>query len=347
LPRVTASSTPVRIGFLGAGFIATFHSKLLRASGASVERSGVFDPDRARAEAFAARAGGFVAATVDEVIESSDAVYVCTWTSEHPRLVEAVCAAGRAVFVEKPLGVDLESSRRVTDALESSGVVHQVGLVLRYSPAFALVESFLGERERCGRVMAVVFRDDQFLPTSGHYASTWRADREKAGSGVLLEHSIHDVDLLDRLVGPVTAVSGRSRSFHEIDGIEDLVVASFELADGGVASLTTVWHDLTERPSLRYLEIHCERMHVAVEGEWFGPVRITREGEHIDVAGDELLALCASRGIEVQDPARAFVDAVAAGRPSTPSAPTALRAHQIVDALYRSAADGGRSIPLG
>ncbi len=336
----------VRVGFLGAGFIATFHSKMLRACGVEHERAGVFDPDRARSEAFVARAGGFVAGSEDEVIETCDAVYVCTWTVDHPRQVEKACAAGKAVFVEKPLGVDRASSLRVVEALESSGVVHQVGLILRYSPAFALVESFLCDRDRRGRVMSVVFRDDQFLPTGGHYESTWRGDRAKAGSGVLLEHSIHDVDLLDRLVGPVTAVSGQSRSFHEIDGIEDLMVGTFDLADGGIGSLTTVWHDLTERPSLRYLEIHCERMHVEVEGDWFGPVRITLPDERIDVAGDELLALCAARGIELADPEGAFIEAVAAGRASAPSASTALRAHVIVDALYESASLDGRSVPI-
>ncbi len=343
---MTPPPAPVRIGFLGAGFIATFHSKLLRASGVEIERTGVYDPDPERAQAFVERAGGFVAGSEDEVIETSDAVYVCTWTSEHPRLVEKACVAGRAVFVEKPLGVDVDASLRVVSALEGSGVVHQVGLILRYSPAFALVESFLEEREHNGRVMSVVFRDDQFLPTSGHYESTWRADRALAGSGVLLEHSIHDVDLLDRLVGPITAVTGHRRSFHEIDGIEDLVVATFDLADGGIGSLTTVWHDLTERPSLRHLEIHCERMHVAVEGDWLGPVRITRPGERIDVSGDDLLALCAERGVVPADPARSFVEAVAAGRPSEPSAETAMRAHRIVDAVYSSADEGGARRPL-
>ncbi|WP_436795898.1 Gfo/Idh/MocA family protein [Actinospongicola halichondriae] len=342
---MTSIDAPVRVGFLGAGFIATFHSKMLRASGVDHERAGVFDPDGSRAGTFVARAGGFVAASEDEVLDSCDAVYVCTWTSEHPRLVEKACAAGRAVFVEKPLGVDESSSQRVVDAIESSGVVHQVGLILRYSPAFALVESFLAERDACGRVMSVVFRDDQFLPTGGHYQSTWRGDRNRAGSGVLLEHSIHDVDLLDRLVGPVTAVTGRSRSFHDIDGIEDLVVATFDLADGGIGTLTTVWHDLTQRPSLRYLEIHCERMHVEVEGDWFGPVRITRGDERIDVAGNELLALCDRRGIVLGDPEGSFIEAVAAGRPSAPSAATAMRAHRIVDGIYASAASGGVSVP--
>lgn len=342
----------VRVGFLGAGFIATFHSKLLRASGIDHARAGVFDPDGSRAEDFVAVAGGFVASSEDEVIESSDAVYVCTWTVDHPRQVAKACAAGKAVFVEKPLGMDLAASRHIVDTLTASGVVHQVGLVLRHSPAFALLESLLAETDRNGRVMSVLFRDDQFLPTGGHYRSTWRGDRSKAGRGVLLEHSIHDVDLLDRLVGPLKAVSGRSRSFHGIDGIEDLVVATFDLAGGGVGSLTTVWHDLLDRPSLRYVEVHCETAHYVVEGDWVGPVRWTRAGvggeatERGEVAGDDLLAACADRGIEVVNPDAVFLQAVIDGRPSTPTATTALRAHEIVAAVYDSADTGGAPFPL-
>ena len=336
----------VRVGFLGAGFIATFHSKMLRASGVAHERAGVHDPERERAEAFVARAGGWVAGSEDEVIETCDAVYVCTWTVDHPRQVAKACMAGKAVFVEKPLGVDLAASQAIVDDLARSGVTHQVGLILRYSPVFALLESMLAERDRNGRVMAVTFRDDQFLPVTGHYQSTWRSDPAKAGRGVLLEHSIHDVDLLDRLVGPITEVTGQSRSFHGIEGIEDLVVATFALADGGVGTLTTVWHDVLQRPSLRYLEVHCERAHFAVEGDDFGPLRVTRDGEERTLAGEELLAECGQRGIRLVNPDGAFVEAVAAGRPSMPTAATALRAHRIVDAVYASADTAGATVSV-
>ena len=336
----------VRVGFLGAGFIATFHSKMLRASGVEHERAGVFDPDGERAADFVERAGGWVAASEAEVIESCDAVYICTWTSEHPRLVALACDAGKAVFVEKPLGVDLATSRSIADTLAASGVVHQVGLILRYSPAFALLESLLEETDRNGRVMTVLFRDDQHLPTTGRYSSTWRADVDKAGRGVLLEHSIHDVDLLDRLFGPISAVSGRSRFFHDIEGIEDLVVATFDLADGGVATLTTVWHDVLERPSLRYLEVHCERAHFEVVGDWFGPVRWTRDGEERELRDDDLLAECEARGLPMDNPDGAFIRAVADNRPSMPTASTAMRAHEVVAAVYDSADAGGTTVAI-
>jgi len=329
----------VRVGFLGAGFIATFHSKLLRRSGVAHERAGVYDPDRSRSEAFVAAAGGWVAGSEDEVLSSCDAVFICTWTSAHEDSVRRAVDAGVAVFVEKPLSTDLASSRRVADLLD--GTTHMVGLVLHRSPAYGLARSLLEDVDRAGRVMSAMFRDDQVLPVGGRYASSWRTDRSLAGSGVLLEHSIHDLDLLERLLGRVTSVTGRQRSFHGIDGIEDLVVAGFELEGGGLGTLTTVWHDLPDRNSLRYLEVHCERAFLSVTEDWFGPVHWTVEGSTQVWEGDELLAECERRGIPTSMPEGDFVRAVADGTPAWPDAAVALRAHELCDAIYRSAADGG------
>src|SRR6188508_1705104 len=99
-----------RVGFLGAGLIATYHSKSLRRSGADVVRAGVFDPDADRAAAFAAASGHTVCASEDEVIAGCDAVYICTWTSEHPRQLANVVAAGRHVFCEKPLATTVTAA---------------------------------------------------------------------------------------------------------------------------------------------------------------------------------------------------------------------------------------------
>ena len=89
---------PVRIGFLGTGFIATYHSKSLKRGGAHIVRAGAYDIDVDRAQAFCQASGHTVCTSEDEVIASADAIYVCTWTSEHKRLVNKVIAAGKAVF---------------------------------------------------------------------------------------------------------------------------------------------------------------------------------------------------------------------------------------------------------
>src|SRR3954471_6161738 len=171
----------VRVGFLGAGLIATFHSKMLRRSGEAFERAGVYDPDPQRAEAFARNSGSTVCATEDEVLDTCDAVYVCTWTSEHPRLVDAAAERGLAVFCEKPLATSLDGARRMAERVDAAGIANQVGLILRRSPAFTMLRE-LAHAEEAGRIMSVVFRDDQFIPVRGSYASTWRGEVDKVGA---------------------------------------------------------------------------------------------------------------------------------------------------------------------
>lgn len=336
----------VRVGFLGAGLIGTFHSKMLRRSGADVAWAGVWDPDEARRHGFAAASGATPCASEEEVLDGCDALFVCTWTSEHQRLVQAAVERGLPVFCEKPLGVDLDSAEAMADLVARAGIVNQVGLVLRYSPAFNLLRDLVAGAD-AGRVMSVVFRDDQYLPVQGMYGSTWRGDRFRAGSGTLLEHSIHDLDIVEYAVGPVASVNARSANFHGLDGIEDTVATTLGFAGGGVGTMASVWHDVLERPSLRRVEVFCERLYVVLTNDWWGPVAWTPlGGEPVELAGEALVAEVRRRGLRDQNPDGAFIDAVQRGEPAWPGFAEALRAHVLVDAVYRSAAQGGTPVAV-
>lgn len=337
---------PVRVGFLGAGLIATFHSKMLRGARDTIERAGVHDPDESRARAFAAASGHTWCATEEDVLDSCDVVYVCTWTSEHPRLVADAVDRGLHVFCEKPLATSLALAEQMASTVESAGVVHQVGLVLRRSPAYLFAKQLIDE-PAAGRVMAVVFRDDQFIPVQGHYASDWRGDVARAGSGTLLEHSIHDVDMLRFLVGDVTSVSAQQSSFHELDGIEDVMSATLRFASGATGTLTSIWHDNLARPSLRRVEVFCERRHVVIDGDdWFGPVSWTdADGTTGSRDGADLVDATLDAVGGDHNPDVAFVRAVRDDSPAWPGFGTAVAAHRVVDAIYR-AADEQRVVPI-
>ena len=337
---------PVRVGFVGAGFIARFHHMMLTGASADSEIVAVVDAEPERAEAFAASTGATAVGSMEELVDLVDAVFVCTWTAAHHEAVAVVVEAGKAVFCEKPLATDLANAQALTDLVTTSGVTNQVGLVLRRSPAFTLVKQLLADPE-AGRVMAVVLRDDQFIPVQGMYGSDWRADTARAGAGTILEHSIHDVDLLEWLLGPIDRVSGWTREFHGIAGIEDAATAGFSFASGAVGSLVSVWHDVLERPSLRHVEVFCERLQVTVEGDWFGPVRWTLTGGPEQVLeGTELLAALDPPLPDGGNPDGEFIEAVAAGRAASPDVGEALRAHRVVDSFYRSAAADGAPISL-
>ncbi|MDW3219962.1 MAG: Gfo/Idh/MocA family oxidoreductase [Acidimicrobiales bacterium] len=335
----------VRVGFVGCGLIAGFHAAGL-APVPDAEITAVFDVDDARRRRFADAQAARAVASVDELIDAVDAVYVTTWTAAHPEVVDAVVDAGLPVFCEKPLGVDLAAAQAMAARVRAAGVVNQVGLVLRSSPAFRWLREQV-HSGRHGAPMSMVFRDDQYLPTRGMYASTWRGDPALAGSGALLEHSIHDLDLIEWILGDVVSVNAVTAFAHDIDGIEDQASVILRTAEGAQAVLSSTWHDIDSRPSQRSVEVFCRTGHFAVDGDWFGPVRRqTSDDEDLVLDGHDLVD--AIRPIDGVDgnPDADFVHAVQTGQAAHPDFAVAVRAHVLADAAYRSAAAGGAPVDV-
>ena len=327
----------LRIGFVGCGLIARSHAGALTEV-KDVDIGPVFDCDQSRAEQFAAQhRTALVARSVDEVIAGSDAVYVCTWTAAHPQAVHAVVRAGKPVFCEKPLAVDLATVEEMTAAVQAAGVVNQVGLVLRHSPAFRWLEHMVRDPD-AGSLMSIVFRDDQYLPTQGLYQSTWRGDVAKAGAGALLEHSIHDLDLLRWMMGPIASVSAHTNMVHGLDGIDDQASVLLVAESGAQASLVSIWHDVLSRPSQRRVEVFCQNMVLTVEGDWHGPVSVESSDGAIKTLKGHKLAKAADIDGRGTNPDAAFVAAIRENRSAYPDFGLATEAHRLADAAYRSAA---------
>jgi predicted dehydrogenase len=335
----------IRIGFLGAGFIARYHAFQLESCAEPHQVVAVYDPAAHRAERFAEWQHCAVAPSIDAVVEQCDAVFVCTWTSEHLPAVRVAAQAGVAVFCEKPLSVDLASARELTEVVEQAGVVNEVGLVLRSVPALLALRTLVQDPGQ-GRVMNVVFRDDQFIPTQGMYRSTWRGDPARAGSGTLLEHSIHDLDILEWLFGPLRSVAAHTAHHHGIDGIEDSVSALMAFRSGATATLTSVWHDVLARPSQRRMEVFCQHALLTLEGDTFGPVHWQRDDGEGTLDGDRTVQWLTERDVSTESAEETFLKAVAGSVSATPSVADALRAHVVADAIYRSAAGGGAPVDV-
>jgi len=348
----------LRIGLIGCGFIGRFHARNIRdvaranVGPADVVYHAVCDRDADRARAFAAAAGCAVATTdAAEVIRSPDvdAVYVCTETVEHVELVIAAAKAGKHVFCEKPLATNLADARRMHAAVTAAGVTHQVGLVLRFSPVFRVIEDLM-RQDNLGALLAIQLRDDQFFPVRGQYASSWRGDVRRAGGGTLIEHSIHDIDLIARLAGDVDRVRCRTRNISGHTGVEDVAIVTFEHAAGHSTQLSSIWHSMDDRQSTRRIEVFFEGGYIATEHDYFGSVVYQgRSGNPMTLSADDVLARYMT--LEGLDPVdydlrslggvcdRAFIEAASARRAASPDFGTALLAHEIVEACYRSAAE--------
>jgi predicted dehydrogenase len=354
-----ARETPgvtLRIGFAGTGIIAWAHSLALQAMievgaiDASIVACHDIDPDRCRG--FADRCEAGVVPDVDALVRQVDVLYICTPTSAHRDAVDAALAGGVPIFCEKPLAISLAEAEALCGAVAAAKLPAQVGLVLRSIPVFEQLAAIVQSGE-LGRPMAVLYRDDQYFPNQGNYGSSWRADVSVAGGGALIEHSIHDVDILRHCFGEVASVSGTTANFAGHEGIEDVATGVFRHPGGVTSSLVSVWHQVLSRGSTRRVEVFLEHGMVWLDNDIVGPLTI-QTSDGVEERATPLapwvleLPLADSRtGLVVRSYAaadRAFVEAIDSGAAPAPTFADALTAHRMVDALYRSAAEGGSPV---
>ena len=142
--------------------------------------------------------------------------------------------------------------------------------------------------------------------------------------------------------------------------IDDATVARLDFESGALGTLTTVWHDLLERPNMRRLEVICERLYVVLEGDSDGVLRWRFAGEDENtMSGVELADAARAAGGDAAgplvpfgaghgfNPLTRFLEAARDGAPSPLPFTEAAAAHHLVDAMYRSADHGGTVIEVG
>jgi predicted dehydrogenase len=275
-------SGQVRVGLIGAGLIGQNHSMMLRQVANRTEQSvrvvAVADLSHAAAERLAARwPEARALESADEIIAdpSIDAVWICTPTAMHRQICIAAARAGKHIFCEKPLAMTAADAAAMAAAIEGSGVLSQVGLVMRFSPVYNVMADMFRE-PAAGRMLSVTMRDDQDFPTRGAHASAWRNDPSLTAGGTLIEHSVHDFDLLTWMFGPVASLFCRTRNLNGADGVEDFGATEFEFAGGFHGQLTSIWHHMIARASNRRLEVFSENLFAASDFDTLGPIIFQR-----------------------------------------------------------------------
>jgi myo-inositol 2-dehydrogenase/D-chiro-inositol 1-dehydrogenase len=195
----------VRIGVIGVGRIGSMHAELLarRVPGASVAVVHDAFPDTARSVGGAL--GLPVAGSVEEVLAAPevDAVAICTSTDTHADLIVAAAAAGKAIFCEKPVSLDLAEVDRALAAVEAAGVPFQIGFNRRFDPGHAAVAAAeVGEPH----IVRISSRDP--APPPLEYV--------KVSGGIFLDMTIHDFDMA-RFVAKSEVVEVFARGSVRID----------------------------------------------------------------------------------------------------------------------------------
>ncbi len=145
---MATSSSQLRVGIIGAGRIGQVHAETLayRCPEAKAEQIVDFFPEVAQS---VAEKYGIPKSGKDymEIIENPDidAVWICSPSSLHKEQIVAACAAGKHVFCEKPLAVELKEADEVIEAVDKSGVKMMLAFQRRFDPSFARAKAAIVE----------------------------------------------------------------------------------------------------------------------------------------------------------------------------------------------------------
>jgi UDP-N-acetylglucosamine 3-dehydrogenase len=218
----------VSVAILGAGFMGSAHAANYRALEGRVRVKTVASRTLDRAARVAATVGAEATTDLDVAIRDPevDAVDICLPTLLHRDAAERAFAAGKHVFLEKPIALTPEDADAIIRAAEQSGGLFMVGLVLRFWPEYAELQRLVAAHE-LGQPLAV--NTHRLSPPADW--NDWMKDASQSG-GVAVDLAIHDFDQLNWLLGEPRRVFARApRPGHvvasvEYDGAEGVAEAS-------------------------------------------------------------------------------------------------------------------------
>ncbi len=338
------------------GMIADFHARAIQA----MKGGRLVACHSRRKEAvdeFAKKFGCKPYYDYDELLADNDVeiVTVCAPSGAHLDYALPAMKAKKHLIVEKPLEVTLERCDRMIKAADKAGVVLGAIFPSRFVEASKVAKKAIDEG-RLGRItLADVYV--KWYRTQAYYDSGgWRGTWELDGGGALMNQSIHGIDLLQWLVGPVKSISAVAGVLaHERIEVEDVAVAALEFENGALGTIegtTAAWPGFLKR-----IEISGDKGTIMLEEDnivtWkFDQERaeddqIRRKFSGKDTVGGGASDPKAIKFDKHQYNFEAFVAALDAGAKPELDGREGRKAVEIILAVYESAKRGTKvSLPL-
>jgi UDP-N-acetyl-2-amino-2-deoxyglucuronate dehydrogenase len=231
------SGRRVRFALVGCGRIAPRHIEALAHHSADAELVAVCDtsPEALAAARDASGVEGY--ASLDRLLEGSDAdaVILATPSGMHAEQGIRVAAAGRHVITEKPMATRWKDAKRLVQACDEAGVRLFVVKQNRRNATIQLVKRAM-EKGRFGRIYMVNMNVFWNRPQEYYDSAPWRGTWEFDG-GAFMNQASHYVDLLDWLIGPVQSVHAFTATMARDIQVEDTGVANIRWRSGALGSV--------------------------------------------------------------------------------------------------------------
>ncbi len=335
----------LQTGFVGCGNITDTHVRAAKEACLGIAAFHGRDP--AKAQAMAARYGGRAYARYEDFLahRPMDMVVIGTPSALHAE--QGIAAAERSlhVLVEKPIDVTVEKGQALVAACDRAGVKLGVLFQDRLKPDLVRLKDFVA-KGGLGKPLLASARVKWHRPPEYYADSRWRGRRALDGGAALINQGVHTVDLLLWLLGDVKRVKGlAATSFHQIES-EDIALALLEFESGAAATLeatTAAWPGYPRR-----VEISGTGDTVIVEGDLVVAADLRQEAPGLVSKGSEGAASASSATVADATPHRRmvedFVRAIETKGVPVCDGREGLRSVAVVEAVYRSARDGGTAV---
>ena len=241
----TVSFEPVRVGCVGIGWWSDVLADAANRSGA-LKIVSCYTRSEQKRHAFAAKYGCDQAASYEAMLEDRrvEAVINTTPNSVHLETTQAAAHAGKHVFLDKPIANTVADARALTASCRSAGVVLALGYQRRRESHFRWVRQQIdaGEFGRMVNAEANISRDR----LGKIDLTSWRYTAEGMPGGVMLQIGIHYTDVLEYLMGPIRAVSGRAAQLVLPGDNPDVASMILEHETGALSTLNASYASAAE-----------------------------------------------------------------------------------------------------
>src|SRR6266496_5891684 len=231
-------TSKLRFGIIGCGVIGHIHAKAI-ATLPDAQLVAVVDTVLKPAQELMEEFHVTHYENLQEMLarEHLDIIDICTPSGQHGEHACQVMRSGVNVIVEKPLEITREAIDEMLRVQQETGVKLAVISQHRFDPSSRQVHDLV-EEQAFGRLVlgnAIVpwWRSQQYYD-SGDWRGTWELD----GGGVLMNQTIHSIDLLQWLMGPVKSVCGYTNTLVHRMETEDVAVAVLRFVNGALGTIT-------------------------------------------------------------------------------------------------------------
>lgn len=234
---MTFDGEKVRLASFGLGWWGEMLARSVAAAGNGEIVTCYARSESARQD-FADAIGCATAGSVDDVLadERVEGVLIATPHSTHRDLIERAAAAGKHVFVEKPLTLNHADGAAALEAARDAGVILQVGHNRRRAPAMRRLRALIDDGS-IGRIG--MLESNLSVPMGLETKAGWRSDPDECPLGGMTALGVHMVDNLIYLAGPAVAVSAMSRRTLARNATDDVTMLCIEFAGGALGQVGT------------------------------------------------------------------------------------------------------------